>query len=285
MSPDLLATLLILTSAVFHAVSNALVKAGGDKLAIRAISMAMFALIALPVVFFVPLPTAPVWGLLIISGMVNMVYHVCVVNAYRYGDLSLVYPVMRGIAPVLTGLGAYLILAEDLSLFQFAGLVVLSLGIFAFALERGGTVTLIGLRGPALGFAAVSGVCIALYTLIDATGVRTVDVALTYVAWLFLLDGLIFPIGVAIWRRGTLEAAIKENARVGFYSGFLGVISYGLALYALRLGQTAEVAALRETSVVFAAMLGAVFMGEAFGKRRIAAAAVIAIGAIVLKVS
>ena len=285
MSPDLMATLLVLTSAVFHAVSNALVKAGGDKLVLRAISMAMFALVALPVVFFVPLPTAPVWGLLIVSGIVNMIYHVCVVNAYRYGDLSLVYPVMRGIAPVLTGLGAYLMLAEDLSLFQFAGLVILSLGIFAFAVERGSPVKLLSSKGPALGFAVVSGICIALYTLIDATGVRTVDVALTYIAWLFLIDGLVFPIGVALWRRRTLVAAIKENVRAGFYSGFLGVISYSLALYALRLGQTAEVAALRETSVVFAAVLGAVFMGEAFGKRRIAAAAIIAIGAIVLKVS
>ncbi|MEQ8733958.1 MAG: DMT family transporter [Rhodospirillaceae bacterium] len=285
MSPDVLATILILTSAVFHAVSNALVKAGGDKLAIRAISMAMFAIVALPVVFFVPLPTAPVWGLLMASVTVNMIYHVCVVNAYRYGDLSLVYPVMRGIAPVLTGLGAYLVLAEDLSLFQFAGLVVLSLGIFAFALERRSAVTLLSSKGPALAFAMVSGICIALYTLIDATGVRTVDVALTYIAWIFLLDGTLFPIGAALWRRRTLVAVIQENTRAGFYSGGLGVISYTLALYALRLGQTAEVAALRETSVVFAAMLGAMFMGEAFGKRRIAAAAVIAIGAIALKMS
>lgn len=285
MSADVLATLLILTSAVFHAVSNALVKAGDDKLAIRAISMALFGLISVPVVFFVPLPTAPVWGLLLLSSAVNLIYHVCVVNAYRFGDLSLVYPVMRGIAPVLTGIGAYLILAEDLSSLQFLGLVILSLGIFTFALERSNALSTLSANGPALGFAIASGICIALYTLIDATGVRLVDVALTYIAWLFLLDGFLFPIGVAIWRRRTLTAITKSHLRAGFLSGSLGIVSYSLALYALRLGQTAEVAALRETSVVFAAILGAVFMGEAFGKRRITAALVIAIGAIVLKVS
>lgn len=285
MSADTIATLLILTSAVFHAVSNALQKASGDKLVIRAISTGMFAVIALPVMFLVPLPTGPVWGLLIASSAVHTIYHVCVANAYRFGDLSLVYPVMRGIAPVLTGIGAYVVLSEDLSLFQFAGLVILSLGLFTLALERRGALTTLSANGAALGFAVGSGICIALYTLIDATGVRTVDVALTYIVWFFFLDGLFFPLSVAVWRRHTLSTVIKEHARVGLIAGALSMISYSLALYAFRLGQTAEVAALRETSVVFAAILGAVFMGEAFGKRRITAALVIATGAVVLKVS
>lgn len=285
MSADTIATLLILTSAILHAVSNALVKAGGDKLIIRAISRLPYGIIAIPIVFFVPLPTTQVWGLLLVSVVISMVYHACMANAYRFGDLSLVYPVIRGIAPVLTGIGAYVFLAEDLSSLQFLGLVILSLGVFSFAFQGKNALTLLRSNGPVLGFAIASGICIALYTLVDATGVRLVDIALTYVAWLYLLDGFLFPISVAIWRRRTLGDITGDHVRAGLMSGALGTISYGLALYALRLGQTVEVAALRETSVVFAAILGAVFMGEAFGKRRITAALVIATGAVVLKVS
>lgn len=284
MSADTIATLLVLTSAIFHAVSNALVKAGGDKLVIRAISRAPFGILAIPVVFFVPLPTEPVWVLLLISVVITMIYHACVANAYHFGDFSLVYPVMRGIAPVLTGIGAYVFLAEDLSFLQGVGLVVLSLGVFAFAFEGKTALALLRANGTALSFAIASSVCIAAYTLIDATGIRLVEIALTYLAWLYLLDGFLFPIAVAIWRRKTLHTITRDHVRAGFLSGALGTISYSLALYALRLGQTTEVAALRETSVVFAAILGAVFMGEAFGKRRITAALVIATGAIVLKV-
>ncbi len=230
MSADALATLLILASAVLHAVSNALVKASGDKLVIRAISRAPFGLLAIPVVFFVPLPTEPVWGLLLISVVITMIYHACMANAYRFGDLSLVYPVMRGIAPVLTGIGAYVFLAEDLSSLQIVGLVILSLGVFAFAFEGANAFALLRANGPALGFAIASGICIAAYTLIDATGVRLVEVALTYLAWLYLLDGFLFPISVAIWRRKTLGDITRDHVRTGFLSGALGTISYSLAL-------------------------------------------------------
>lgn len=284
MSDDTLATTLILISAVFHASSNALIKSGGDKFLMRAIMLGTCGLIALPLVFFVPLPSTDIWMLLAASIGIHLVYDICLVNAYRFGDLSLVYPVMRGIAPVLTALGAYVVFVEVLSPSQTVALVVLSFGITVFAFER--KTSALGSRTNwiALGFAVATGITIACYTLVDAAAMRQVMNPWTYIVWFFLFNGLVFPLGVAVWQRKTIAAAIHTDLLSGVSAGVLGIISYALALLALRLGQTAEVAALRETSVVFAAILGAVFMGEMFGQRRIIAAILIATGAIALKV-
>ncbi len=282
-SDDALATVLILISAVFHAASNALIKSGEDKFATRAIMLGTCGVIAFPFVFFVPLPTAEIWWLIALSVLIHFIYDLCLVNAYRFGDLSLVYPILRGIAPVLTAIGAYLFLSEALSPVQIAALALLSFGILLFAFERTVSPELVRAARTAIGFAIATGVTIALYTLVDAMAMRAVTVAATYIVWFFFIDGMVFPTGVAIWRRRTLRNILQTHARGGVLSGALGFISYTLALLALRFGQTAEVAALRETSVVFGAAMGAMLLGESFGRRRIFAALIIAVGAVVLK--
>ncbi len=132
-------------------------------------------------------------------------------------------------------------------------------------------------------YAFATAVPIALYTLIDATSVRTVSEPLTYIAWTYVLAGICFPATVAVWRPGTLPVHFRDHGRTVILAGTLIVVTYSLALYAFRLGQTAEIAALRETSVVFGAMIGAFFFSEPFGRRRITAAIVIATGAVALK--
>ena len=283
MSDDALATTLILISAVFHAASNALIKAGDDKFMVRAVLLGTCSVIAFPFVFFVPLPSPEVWRLLALSVLIHMVYDLCLVNAYRFGDLSLVYPILRGIAPVLTAIGAYLWGAEGLTALQIAALALLSGGILLFAFERKVSPALVRDARTAIGFALATGVTIALYTLVDATAMRAVPVAATYIVWLFFIDGLIFSSAIAVWRRRNLRNLLRTHVKGGVLSGVLGLISYTLALLALRFGQTAEVAALRETSVVFGAAMGAMLLGEAFGRRRIFAALIIAVGAVVLK--
>ncbi len=136
MTDDVLATILILISAVVHAAMSALIKSADDKYARRAAMLIVCGCIALPVVFFVPLPTAYVWILLIVGRIIHLGYEFLLVNAYRFGDLSQVYPVFRGTAPVLTALGAFVFLSESLSLLEIMALLTLSLGILSFATER-----------------------------------------------------------------------------------------------------------------------------------------------------
>jgi drug/metabolite transporter (DMT)-like permease len=284
MSDDLLATILILVSAVIHAGMSALIKTSEDKYARRASMLMVSGCIALPFVFFVPFPTPEVWVLLIVGRAIHLGFEFCLINAYRFGDLSQVYPVFRGTAPVLTAVGAYVFLSESLSWLEILALLMLALGILSFAIERHTSLASVGTNRQALLFALATSVFIALYTLIDATGVRTVDQPLTYISWTFVMAGLAFPATVAIWRPGTLRAHFRDHARTVLFAGSLVVATYSLALFAYNLGQTAEIAALRETSVVFAAIIGVVFLGERFGRRRILAAIVIAASAVALKV-
>ncbi len=283
MSADALATVLILISAVFHAASNALVKAGEDKFVVRAILLGTCSVISLPFVFVVPFPSVEIWWFIALSVAIHFIYDLFLVNAYRFGDLSLVYPVLRGIAPVLTAIGAYLFLSEVLPPVQVAALVLLSFGILLFAFERKVSPTLVRESRVAIGFALATGVTIALYTLVDATAMRRVPDAATYIFWFFLFNGLAFSAFVAVWRGRQTLSLLKTHAKGGILSGVLGFVSYTLALLALRFGQTAEVAALRETSVVFGALIGTIFLAESFGRRRVFAAGVIAVGAVVLK--
>ncbi len=283
MSDDLLATVLILASAVVHAALSALIKTGDDKYARRASMLMVCGCIALPVLFFVPLPPSEVWVLLILGRIVHLGYEFFLVNAYRFGDLSQVYPVFRGAAPVFTAIGAFVFLSETLSWLEIVAFVTLSLGILSFALERNAHLSDVGTNRKALSFALATAVMIAAYTVIDATGVRLVENPLTYIAWTFVLAGICFPAYVFIWRPGTLQAHVRAHAPVVILAGSMIVVTYTLALFAFRLGSTAEIAALRETSVVFAAIIGAVFLSEPFGRRRIFAAMVIAAGAVALK--
>ena len=284
MYDDLLATALIIVSAFFHAVLSAFIKTGDDKYARRAAMLLVCGCITLPTLFFVPMPTADVWVLLIAGRAIHLGYEFFLVNTYRFGDLSQVYPVFRGAAPVFTAIGAFVFLSETLSLLEIVAFVTLSLGILSFALERNSNLPEVRNNRKALLFAMATAVMIASYTVIDATGVRTVENPLTYIAWTFVLAGICFPAYVFVGRPGTLVPHIRAHIGVVLLAGSLIVVTYGLALFAFRIGQTAEIAALRETSVVFAALIGALFLCEPFGKRRILAAMVIAAGALALQV-
>lgn len=285
MSGDVLATVLILLSAVIHAVVSALIKAGADKFAHRAAMLIVVGLLAFPFVFLAPLPTWDVWMLLALSKMIHLGYEYCLLNAYKYGDLSLVYPVFRGTAPVITAAGAFVLLSETLSPFEMAALLTLCLGILFFAIERPSVVTNARANRKALLFAVATAVPIAGYTLVDAIGMRTVAEPLTYMAWSFVLGGTFFPALVTMRRPRAVMAQFTGHAPRLLIAGVLVIVTYSLALFAFRIGQTAEIAALRETSVVFAALIGAIFLSEPFGRRRILAALVIAAGAVGLKVA
>ncbi|MHB9879672.1 EamA family transporter [Pacificimonas sp. ICDLI1SI03] len=285
MSVALLAVLLGLFSAVTLAAANLSVKAGSDILMARSILQLSAAILVLPAIFLLPPPDLATWYALLFAVPVHFIYQLALIGALKHGDLSLVFPVMRGAAPLLTGLLAWAVLGEALSPLAMAGLLISTAAVFWFALPKAGTRLLAHPDAKALGFAVLTAAFIAAYNVTDARGVRVAPSPFTFIAWLFLLD-CIGVTTLALWRRGRLYLPIvRQKWRYGVAGALLSILSYGAALYAFTLVETARVSALRETAVVFAAIFGSWFLKEQMGRRRILAACILSAGLALLQFS
>jgi drug/metabolite transporter (DMT)-like permease len=282
-SGTLLAVCLGLFSAITLAAANMSVKMGSDILAGRALLSASAALMVAPAAFFVPLPDAWTWGALLLAVPAHYFYQLCLIRALQRGDLSLVFPVMRGAAPLLTAAVAFLFLRETLPPLALAGLVAATAAVFVFALPPRGTLLRHHPDRAVLGWALATAVGIGLYNVADARGVRGAPEPFTYIVWIFLLDSIGITCTALIRRRRELGRTIVSRWRFGVAAGLLSILSYGSAVYAFSLMETARVSALRETSVAFAALLGTVFLKEGFGSRRIAAALALAAGLVAMQ--
>jgi drug/metabolite transporter (DMT)-like permease len=283
MSPDATAVMLGLFSAVTLASVNFAVKIGADILVGRAILSCSAALLIAPLALFAPLPDAATWGALALAVPAHFFYQMCLVQAMSRGELSLVFPVMRGLAPMLTAGTAWAALGQALSAVEWLALAVATGAIIVFALPPRGK----GLRdhpdAVALGWAVLTAVGVSLYNATDARGVRIAPEPLTFIVWLFLVDPILITTTTLVRRRGQLLAAIAPQWKSAVTAGALSILSFGSSLYAMSLIDAAKVSALRETSVVIAALLGAIFLGEGFGWRRMGAATVLAAALVALQ--
>jgi drug/metabolite transporter (DMT)-like permease len=272
---SLFVTLLVLAAAVMHASWNALIKAGNDKVVMQCLLMFFGGLPALPFLLFLPLPAAAAWPFLVLSLAVHVVYYVTLINAYRYGALSQVYPIARGAAPLMIALGAWAFAGEAMGIVEWLGVIVASVGIMSLA-APGGLPRDEELK--AIGFALATAITIALYSLADGIGVRRSGNALSYIAWLLALDA--FPVlFAAMWlRRGSIVASFRSHLKWAAVGGLLAALGYGIVIWAMGRAPLAHVSALRETSVILAAIIGSTLLGEPFGRRRILAAALVAGG-------
>jgi len=283
MSTELLAIMLGLFSAVTLASANLAVKIGADILVGRAVLSCSAALLIAPAALFVPLPDARVWGALLIAIPAHFFYQMCLVQAMSRGDLSLVFPVMRGLAPLLTAVTAWAMLGQRLNGIEWLALAVATGAIVAFAWPpKGGRLR----EHPdkvALGWAVLTAIGISLYNATDARGVRIAPDPLTFIIWLFLVDWICVTIAAVAFRRGQLVAAIRPQWRTAVTAGVLSILSFGASLYAMSLIDAAKVSALRETAVVIAALMGAALLGEGLGVRRLGAAAVLAAALVALQ--
>jgi drug/metabolite transporter (DMT)-like permease len=272
-------TLAVLGAALAHAAWNALIKSGRDILLDTALVALGSGVLVAPVLFFVTTPERAAWPYLAASSLIHIGYFFSLVGAYRAGDLSHGYPIMRGVAPLIVALSALAWFGEAPSAATWAGVAlicggVLSLGLAGFEWQRS-RVSL----AWALGNAAI----IALYTLVDATGVRAAGGALRYVLWVFLLMGLPFGVIVIALKRGEFVRHAARDWRRGLVAGALSAFSYGVALWAMTRAPVAAVAALRETSVIFGALIGAYLLKEGHARQRLAGAAAVLAGVIALK--
>lgn len=277
MSVATLAAVMMLVSGAAHAVVNAVLKSGRDKMSSRALIDGFSALIVAPFALWLPLP-AHAWGWLATSCCVHLVYLVALIKAFEGADMLVAYPLLRGVAPALAALVAVGVFHERASPMVVGGVALVSVGVMSAALGRH-----LDLR--TLGWSLLTGVTIALYTVIDAQGVRAAPSAPSYIAWVFLMLGGGIAVLFALWRGPTFIVAARSEWRAGLAAGALSIVTYGLALWALRLGATPRLAALRETSVLFGALIAVVFLKERATPARLASAAMVGAGAAVLVVS
>lgn len=287
MSSEIFPIVLCLVSAVTVAATNMFVKRSGDVLSTRMIVSIAMALSVLPFAPFVPMPTTELWHALAVSVMVHWVYQFAMIRALHRGDLSLVFPVMRGLAPLLTAILATVFLGETTSPLGWFGLVLATLALVIFAMpEKLQTSQTSELRRAALIWAAITALGIAGYSVVDARGSRLATEAgtvMSFIVWLFLLDWIGISTALIISRRNQLWQSVRPHIKNGLLGGVIGTVSYGAALWAFTLSQAANVTALRETSVVFGAVFGAVFLKESFGRRRVVAACILGFGLILLE--
>lgn len=268
------ASALMLASGAAHAVVNAVVKSGGDKMSSRALVDGSSALLVLPLAFVVPFPSAALpW--LVGSFAVHLIYLICLVNAFESADMSAVYPIMRGSAPVIAAVAAVVWLRDPISLSVGVGTMLVSLGTLAVAWWNPPS-------RKALVWALATGLMIAAYTVIDARGVRAAPSALSYMVWVFLLLG--FGIGTlfALWRGPRFIGEARGQWKPGLIAGALSLVTYGLALWAYRLGDVPRLAALRESSILFGVAIAWLVLKERVGKARFLGAGLIAAGSAVL---
>lgn len=265
----------VLVAAVTHASWNAIAHGIKDQLVAFTLVGTGGALCAAVIAPFAPLPAGGAWPYLLASVAIHMAYQYLLMKSFSLGDFGQVYPIARGIAPLVVTILAAAFIGEIPDAWQVTGVLVASVGLAGAALW--------GMRGkrqqwPAVAAAIGTGLTIAGYTVTDGVGVRTSGTALGYIAWLLLLQGTLIPLTALAVRRGELLPQLRPVAVRGLLGGGLSVLAYGLVLWAQTRAELAPIAALRETSIIAGALIGAVLFKERFGRPRIVAAALVVAG-------
>ena len=277
MSPDQIAGVMVVTSGAAHAMVNAILKSGRDKMSSRALIDGFSALLILPAAFFLPLPTGA-WGWLAASSAIHLVYLFALIKAFEGADMMVAYPVFRGVAPALAAVVAVAVFREPITPIVAIGVGLVSAGVLTTALGR-------HMPRRTLAWSLLTGVAIATYTVVDAQGVRAAPSAPSYIVWNFLVIGGGIGAAFALWRGPTFIFSARTEWKPGLAAGALSIVTYGLALWAFRLGATPRLAALRETSILFGVLIAIVFLKERATPARLAGVAAIAAGAAVLLAS
>jgi drug/metabolite transporter (DMT)-like permease len=278
---DLFVFLAVLVAAAFHAGWNALLKLNVEPIVATSLVALASGLIVVPVAVIVGWPASVAWPYVFGSVVVHIGYYLALAQAYRFGDLGQVYPIARGTAPLLTALLAGFWVGESLGAFGWAGIIVLAGGIVLLAARGGRTLQRFDARS--VGFALLTSLTITAYTLIDGLGARISGSALQYTVWLFLLSGAAMGVHgfMVVGRR--LAGEFVVHWRTVIAGAVLSTAAYAIAIWAMTVAPIALVAALRETSVLFAALLGVALLREPVLPARIAAALLVLAGVALLR--
>lgn len=270
---------LVLAAALLHASWNALLKSSHDRLASLSLMTLGAGLGAIPLVLWRPWPQAESWFYILLSGLLHTGYNLFLIRAYRIGDFGQSYPIARGSSPLLVALGAAVFAGEQLGIYTVIGIALVSLGIVSLANLRAMR-RREHLSGPLAALA--TGAFIAAYTITDGIGARLAGDAIAYAGWLFVADSI--PLALLYqYKHGRSPVVLShKDTWIGLTGGVMSLLAYGIVIWAVTLAPMGMVSALRETSVLFALLIGTLFLGEKLTLRRVLSCAVIAAGAIVL---
>lgn len=264
---------LALLAAIMHATWNAFLRTGADRLWSVTVMSFSSTLVAVPFAI-VHLPAIHAWPYVVLSACLQVAYSLFLVAAYRYGELGQVYPIVRGSVPLLVTLGGALIAHQYPTIPQIIGVVLVAIGIMSLSLGRGWAAT------SSILFALATGVIIASYATVDAIGVRKAESSEAYIAWVLLLYGIFLPATFVAFRGKLIVDFRATETWKALGGGLVALVAYGVVVAAFALGPAGPITAIRETSVVFAALIGWLFLGEMLTPRRIVACIVVALGAI-----
>ncbi|MDI3403479.1 EamA family transporter [Streptomyces cavernicola] len=267
----------VVLAAVTHASWNAMAHRIKDQLVAFTLISGGGALIGAALACFVPFPAAGAWPFLIASAVLHVAYQALLMRSFSLGDFGQMYPIARGTAPLVVTVAAAVLVGERIDGRQLTGVAVACAGLVGLALW--------GIRGsgrrphwPALLAALATGLSIAAYTVVDGVGVRASGTPLGYIAWLMILEGVAIPAYALYRHRSRLPGLLRPHAVHGLLGAGLSVVAYGLVLWAQTRAALAPIAALRESSIIVGAAIGAVFFKERFGMPRIAAAGLMVLG-------
>lgn len=276
----MLATVLVLVAALLHATWNTLIKFSGERLLVIACMDSVALLFVLLAVGFVSLPPLEIWPWIIASALFELLYRYLLIQAYRVGDLGLVYPLMRGLSPLVVLALTLVFAGEVLSTQQIVGILLIPFGMLCLLWQGGG-----GDRLPwsMLLVVALIGLCIGCYTFLDGQALRRWSHPLDYLVWLTLLSAWPFPLLAMVRKRAAFSLFWRTQWRLGLSVGLCVLLSYALVLWAMQLGSIAEAAALREVSVILVVLFGMRYLKEPFGRSRLLACGLVLIGMLVMK--
>ena len=268
---------LVMFSALLHAGWNAMLKAVDDRAGVLGAVSLAHALAGVVLIALSPIPDRASWPSIFISTVVHYGYYLLLFRAYRHGDLSQVYPISRGLAPAFVAISAWLLIGETMPPLGWLGLATISAGICLLAMLRGAAQA----QRSTIALALLLGVCIGSYSVADGIGIRQAGTATGYMGWLFLCEAPV-PLAIALHRRRNGGYFAPRTLIFGLLGGVAAVTAYGLVLYVKTIAPLGAVSALRESSVIFAALIGVVAFGERPWKGRILAACVVALGVVML---
>ena len=272
-------TLAVLGAGFLHALWNAMLKSSaGEPLLDTALIVAGSSIVALVLLPFVAVPDRAAWPFMALSAVIHFAYYITLAGAYRRGDLSFAYPLMRGVAPLIVTVLGIVFLGEHPTAATLAGIAMISAGILVIAWYAGGRHT-----AAAAGWALANALIIACYTLVDGAGTRASGSAAGYVCWLIFLEGLPYLAWIHVTRGRAAFDYMVPRWRRGILGGAASLAAYGIALWAMTKAPVAVVAALREVSVLFAAAIGALVLKEGFGWKRMAGAVTVVAGVAALR--
>lgn len=274
-------TIAVLIAAFCHASWNAIIRMRGDKVISMALLVSVCGILAFPGLFFFPMLPRAAWPFVITSAIVHLGYNMFLALAYHHGELTKVYPLVRGSAPVVTLAISLLFLNEAVDSSEAIGVVVVGFGIMVLALDGGWRKLLA--TPHVLFYAAATSLCITAYTLSDGLGARLADNAHQYVVWLFVLDTIPTVAAVLLVKRRAFFEAIATNWQAALAGGALSLAAYWIVIWAFTVAPIPIVAALRETSILFALVIGVIWLGERVTRVRVISIVLVVAGLAVMR--